>query len=259
MKTKIIDFLKKIWSNPDLRTFVLLTTIVVLALLYAKSCSNRKQDAQTYAQNEVAYKNELKAEENKNGDLQTSVETWEGKTKDLDKYSKDLANELEAVKKSKVKVITKTKVVYSPADTIEIDNTLDSLGNNEYRLNWSYTNADSSRLLEGESRFFAELLKPEMNLSIIPGKTMVNKDEISLVLVVGIKKNKKTGFDEVFVTPKTPGVTVAELEGGILDPPKKKKFGVGVGVGYGIGLDSDSRLRLTPTININLSRLLFAF
>ena len=256
---KFLDILAKIWNSEGLRTFILLGTIIVFIILYWNSCQSIKQKDDTYKQNQEAIKKELKTSKNKNGKLQTSVAAWEGKAKDLGKYSKELEEEVKAVKKSKVKIIIKTDVKYSSKDTVEIDNTIDSLGNGEYKLNWAYTNEDSSRVLDGESHFIAKLNKSRFSLNITPGKTFINKDEITISLITGVKHNKKTGFDEIFVTPKTPGVTVSGLEGAILNKPKKKRISVVAGIGYGIGVDGNNRLILTPTINLTIGKSLFSF
>lgn len=258
MKT-VLDILSKIWSNPNTRTFFLLALLVVFIILYWNSCQKVNEKNDLIKQNEEAYKNEITVEKNKNGDLQSSVVVWEGKAKDLDKYSKDLADELEAVKKSKVQIITKTVIKYSPSDTVVIDNTIDSLESDEYKLNWGYMNSDSSRILQGESHFFAKLNAIDYGLILNPGKTYIIKDEISIVLITGVKHNNKTGLDEIFVTPKTPGVSVTGLEGAILNPPKKKKISVTVGIGYGLYMSKDLKLGLGPNIGIIIGKPIFSF
>lgn len=217
--------------------------------------SNNRMLKKNAKQNQKAFKNELKIEKNKNGELQTSVEVWKGKANDLKEYSKELNEEIEAVKKSKVKVITKIISTYSN-DTIEINNKIDSLGKGNYELQWKYSSEDSSRILEGISRFNAKLDTSSLSLKINPGQTIINKDELKLSLVVGVKNNKETGFDEIFVTPKTHGITISGLEGAIIEKPKsnkKNKTAIGFQIGYGIGLNSNN-IRLAPYIGIGISK-----
>ncbi len=254
-----MGIISKIYSNPSLRTFVMLAVIMLLIILLWNSCGTNRILKATHKQNIEAFKKELKVKENKIGELEYSVEVWKGKTGNLKNYSKDLADELERVKKSKVKIIIKTKIVYMPADSIEIDNVLDSLGGDNYALNWEYANEDSSRILAGSSMFSAFVDKPTLSLNIKPGQTIITNDKLSLSLVVGVKTNKKTGFDEIFITPKTPGVTIAEIEGAILGKRKKKKIHLGIGGGYGIGLGPNSTLRMTPHIGIYIIKPLLSF
>lgn len=253
-----IDY-AKLWTNVNIRTFVLLLVIFVLILSQWNSCQNSKEDKKIYEQNEKAYKKELITQKNKNGELQSSVEAWEGKSSDLEKYSKELAEELESVKKSKVKIISKAVIEYSPKDTVKINNTLDSLGNDKYKLNWGYVSEDSSRVLEGESHFVARLNKSKLGLDLFPEKTFVNRDEIKISLITGLKHNKETGFDEIFVTPKTSGVSVISIEGAVIDPPKKKKITVSAGVGYGVGMGKGNVLITTPVIAITIGKSIFSF
>jgi hypothetical protein len=108
-------------------------------------------------------------------------------------------------------------------------------------LSWIYVNKDSSRYLEGNSVFKA--LFENSKLNITPKYTELVKDMLFIDLFVGVAKNKKTGFDEIFVTPKNPDIKIKSLQGAILE---KKKLGIdlsfsaGYGIVYsgkGLGLD----------------------
>lgn len=236
------------------RTHILYSIVltVLFAILYLGQCQKTNKNKQTYNQNEKALQKEIFTQKNKNNQLQSSVVMWKGKAKELDNYSKDLYNELTAVKKSKVKIITKTELTIK-TDSIIIDNTASSLGQNQYQLNWSYN--DSIRTIEGYSKFFAQL--DNNKLKITPDKTTITKNEISIVLIAGVKLNKKTGHDEIFVTPKTKGITITSLEGAEINPTKKKRFALSLGIGYGIILKED--ITFNPNINLSITKTLIRF
>ena len=241
------------FKNPKWRTFFLLGVIIVLILTNWTSCENRMEDKKLYEQNQQALKKELKVEENKNGELQTSVEVFKGNIKDLEGYSTELADEVKNLKNRKPIFITKFKTIYE-TDTFIVDNTVvDTFGlrKNEYRLSWDYASLDSTRFLEGNSIFRADINGDI--LKITPGITSITRDELTLDFTVGLVKNKKTGFEEIFVTPKNPNVTIGSLEGAIIQ--KRRKIGINLSVSAGYGaVYTNGKIGLGPFIGISISK-----
>lgn len=252
LKVTIENRLNSKWLKP-----IMAGIIILLIITNWTSCENRKEEKRAYEQNKKSFQKELVTEMNKNGDLQTSVEVYKGKVKDLDEYSKDLAEEVENLKRRKPKVIAKTKIVYRDTNITITDNSIDTIGLNtdEYRLSWKYENQDSTRLLEGNSVFNAEI--KNKSLEITPKFTKITKDELSLDFVVGIAKNKKTGYDEIFVTPKNKNVSVKNLEGAILE---KSKLGINLSLylGYGVYY-GNQQFGLAPSFGISISKPLIRF
>tara|TARA_B100000963_G_C22610129_1_gene664454 strand:+ start:1235 stop:2023 length:789 start_codon:yes stop_codon:yes gene_type:complete len=236
---------------------IMLAVIVVLIITNWTSCEKRKDDKQKYIQNTEAMKKEIKVEANKNGELQSSVAVYEGKVRDLSEYSEDLAEEVKALKRRKPTVITKFETVYK-VDTIYISNTvLDTVGleDDEYKLAWDYKSLDSTRVLEGNSLFEAKV--NDGNLSITPGLTTITRDELILDFTVGVAKNKKTKFNEIFVTPKNPNITIRNLEGAVLGRAKlgiNLSFNAGYGVYYG-----NKQFGLGPFVGLSISKPLIKF
>jgi hypothetical protein len=258
---KILDVVNSLLEKKNLLIFVLLGAVVFLIMTNLNTCRSKSESERLAEQNAEAMKKEITVEKNKNGDLQSSVVAFEGKTNELGKYSEDLKKEVDALKHRKPQVIIKTKIVYA-GDTANIPNNLTDNGNGNYDLNWSYANQDSSRILGGKSSFNAivDFNKTDFSykLNIKPGSTQISTDILKLDFVVGVAKNKQTGFDEIFVTPKNPNVTVGKLEGAILNKKKDKKFSVGPMIGYGITYNKNG-LGIGPFIGIGLQYSLFKF
>lgn len=236
---------------------IMLAVIVVLIITNWTSCEKRKDDKQKYIQNTEAMKKEIKVEANKNGDLQSSVAVYEGKVRDLSDYSEELAEEVKALKRRKPTVITKFQTVYK-VDTFYTSNTiLDTVGleDDEYKLTWDYISSDSTRALEGNSLFEAKI--DNGNLNITPGLTTITRDELILDFTVGVAKNKKTKFNEIFVTPKNPNITIRNLEGAVLGKSKlgiNLSFNAGYGIYYG-----NKQFGLGPFVGISISKPIIRF
>jgi hypothetical protein len=260
MKT-ILDFLNSILAKKNLLIFILLAVVTFLIMSKWQSCNAAKEDKKTAEQNLEAMKKVVTIEKNKNGELQSSIVAFVGKAGDLEVYSKGLKDEVDALKHRKPEIIIKTELVYIH-DTVKIANTLTDKGNGNYDLNWDYTSKDSSRMIKGTSSFNAivDLNKIDFSykLKVTAGQTSIDKDMLKIGLVVGVAKNKKTGFEEIFVTPKDTNIKVGTLEGAILNRKKDKKFSVGPLIGYGISYGA-GRVALGPFIGIGLQYSLFKF
>ena len=252
---KILDFFTGLFAKKNLLIFILTAIIALLIMMEIKSCNSLKVQKETDKQNEEAIKKELVVEKNKSGFLETSVVAYEGSTKDLKKYSDDLSKEVDDLKHRKPEVIIKTQVIYV-GDTVTLKNSLVNEGNGNYDLNWNYVSSDSTRILKGKSSFNAKISILEYNktysLNILHGNTSILQDEIKLDFAVGVTHNKKTGFDEIFVTPKNSNVHVGKLEGAILDKPKQKYFSISAQVGYGV-VYGNGVLTLGPYVGVGLS------
>lgn len=247
--------MKKLFENKNLLIFILLAAVVVLIMTNFKSCSGAKYDREQALQNEQAMKKVITTEKNKNGELQHSIIAYEGKVKDLSKYSEGLAEDVKALKNRKPEVIIRTKLVYVGDTSKKVQNTLKDKGNGNYDLEWKFANKDSTRLLEGKSSFSAALEVSEDSLyriKVTPGQTQVTKDELAIDVTVGVAKNKKTGYDEIFVTPKDTNIKVRSLEGAILNRTKPSKFSVSAQLGYGVTFGTNG-IGVGPYVGVGIS------
>jgi hypothetical protein len=238
----------------NLLIFILTALIIVLMLLNFKSCGDLREQKALALQNEEAMKKELVVEKNKSGFYQTSVVAFEGKIKDIEKYSEDLAKEIKDLRNRKPEVIIKTQVVFV-GDTGTAKNSLVDKGNGNYDLDWNFVSPDSSRILKGKSSFNAKaniFENKTYSLNILPGTTTILQDELKMDFVVGVAKNKKTGFDEIFVTPKNPNVHVSKLEGAVIPKQKPRDFSISAQIGYGV-VYGNGNLTFGPYTGIGLS------
>ncbi len=236
---------------------VLLGVIVILILTNWSSCSSMNKDKKIYEQNQEAMKKEIVTEKNKNGFLQSSIVAFQGDIKEIRGYSEELYQEIKALKGRKPSVIAKTEIIYKDTNIFITNNVVDVIGldKDEYRISWKYSNKDSTRILEGNSVFRA-LFKDE-KLEVTPKYTNITLDQIKLDFVVGVAKNKKTKYNEIFITPKNENVTVGKLEGAILD---KSKIGIDLSVsaGYGAYYGKGS-FGFGPFIGLSISKPIIRF
>jgi len=236
---------------------IMAAAIVVLIFMNWTSCEKRKEDKRVYEQNQEAMKKELVVEKNKNGELQTSVVAFEGNAKELKEYSESLSEEIKNLKNRKPSVITRIKTVYKTDTQYVYNNIIDTSGLNkdEYRLSWKYSNNDSTRILEGNSVFKAVI--NDHDLKITPMFTTLTKDKLTLDFTVGVAKNKKTGFNEIFVTPKNENITIGSMEGAMLGKSKlgiNLSFSAGYGIYYG-----NSQFGLAPYVGLSISKPILKF
>lgn len=251
----ILSKIIAIFSKRNLVIFILSAAVVILCSLYINSCGKLKQQNAEAKQNAEAMKKELTTEKDKNGNLQASIVAFEGKIKDVEQYSKELSEDIKVLRHRKPEVIIRTQLVYVD-DTVKTKNKLMNNGNGNYDLDWDYVNSDTSRTLKGISSFSAKVNIFEDNktykLDILPGTTKITQDILKIDATVGVIKNKKTGFDEIFVTPKNPNITVGKLEGAILNKPKQNNFSISAQLGYGM-VYGNSNVTFGPYAGIGLS------
>ena len=237
------SLITKIWERKDI---VLLVGIAILFILLFKQCgtaADYKNELSIQALNLDALHDTVRIEKNKAGELTFQKKTLLATKDNLEKLSKDLADELD---KAKGKVIALEKVKAKVTTEIQyINNTVSAYGNNSYSLDWKFDTTYSVgnyRKFSGNSFFKIDTVLNK----VYPGKTKINNDEIGFSFVTGIREKDKAL--EIFVTPKYPGMVITDIEGAIIDPQKsdvlKKMFpnkrwaigpfaGIGIGAGYG--------------------------
>lgn len=249
--------INNIKNNNGLLNFILIGIIFILVIFNWQSCERNKELKANYSQNIEAMKKEIVVEKNKNGELQSSIVAFQGNIKDVKDYSEELYSEIKALRNRKPTVITRTEIVYRDTNIIINNNIIDTIGldKDKYRLSWKYANLDSTRILEGNSVFSAIFLNEKLNIS--PLSTTITRDELQLEFTVGVARNKKTKYNEIFVTPKNPNITVSKLEGAILD---KSKMGIDISLTGGYGaVYNNGQLGLGPFIGIGISKSLIRF
>src|ERR1039458_8430818 len=107
---KVFTFFINLFSQKNLLIAILFATVIILVLLKIDGCNSAKANAQHAMQDSIAMQNKLTVALNKAGKLQTSIVAYEGKTSDLDKYSKTLEKQVADLKNRKPSVIIETKI-----------------------------------------------------------------------------------------------------------------------------------------------------
>ena len=253
--SKILDFFTGLFAKKNLIIFILLAAVAFLIFLKLQSCGNSKVDSETAKQDQQAMKKDITVTETKSGLSQSSIIAYEGQIKDLKTYSSSLEKAVADLKNRKPTVIIQTKTVYIGDTSTKAKNVLTDEKNGNYDLSWIFTK-DTSRTVKGITKFNAKAnIAPDgksYTLNILPGTTQLLEDELKLDFTVGVALNKKTGYDEIFVTPSDKNVHIGKLEGAILDKNKPQYFSIGPSLGYGV-IYTGGNFKLGPYIGLSVN------
>jgi hypothetical protein len=257
-------FFKAIWAFINSK-FLGYLVAVILVIWMATTCQRLQranQDLDNANQNNSALTDTIKKEKLKTGELQFSINGFIGSIEDLRKINKGFADEID---KQKGKVISLNRIVILlRQDTTDLRRYIDSLkllleepikiNDTTYLINWTlpYTyDSTNYDIFKGQTRIgltaakndfvpviFAEdgsFTLPEIDFSKID-VTHESTEMLSRVtqieLVWGQKWEK--GKLRVFANSKYPGFNVANLQGVLLDAPKRPHWFTGFSVNFGI-------------------------
>lgn len=180
---------------------------VVIALLlwefyHTKTLENKLA---IEGQNRAALLDSVRIMKTKNGELESAKLALTGSKDELKKLNEDLAAELKK-EKGRVRVITKTRVVYQGATDsgAAVATIHDSMGSIRTDIE------DSCREFKGHTSFVFSKGK------ITNPSFVVEKDEFNLKLVTGLRERDKQL--EIFVRSSCPNVTIQDIQGSIIDP-----------------------------------------
>jgi hypothetical protein len=165
------------------------------------------------------------------------------KLADLEKYNKQLYDELSKVKGDIMSAIdTKLKI---DMPKLTLGNKLEILNKDSgyYGLRFSNTYADLGlkQKLSGSSRFIVNMDQKKKEWVISPKNTIIDTNQIELSVTYGTRAKDK-GY-EVFAESKSPLVKFTELNGAyfvenqVLKPVSPKKWGIGPYIGFGLNTD----------------------
>ena len=247
-------------TNPKNREFLLIGSLVVIAMLFFRQCGQITNLEQKNDQNLKALSENTEVIKNKGNELTYQKTLVVGSAKDLKllqgKYG-DLEKALKK-EKGKVKVITKVEIKYELGEVTINNELLDSCVTDHYCLIWRHIT--ETRQLEGITNFKLNLDSMN-NLSIIPGTTDIKKDVVKIDLITGIKT--ENGVDKIFITPKSPGIIIGDVTGAIIEniggggnvsTKKPKRLSLAAHIGYGPSWDMVTGVvKMTPNISIGLS------
>lgn len=292
MKTllKIWEYLK----NPTIQRLLMLVAIFILAVMLFKNCGRTNTDDQILKleQNISYYKDSLRIEKNKVGDLEYQRSVLAADKKNLEKLNADLAAE---VKKEKGTVIYLNKVI------IGLNNRIDSLMNGknggtiDVKVNDNGTQTivftydkiysqGNERHVDGNidvvfysDKFVTQTIVTSKGDTVKVKVPLINenavmvslpKDSIIMTVVTGLQEDKKTGNLEIFVRSNYPGFKIYKLDGALIDPQKSEliksyfppeKWGIGFTLGGCIMVDKNGAINIGPMIGVGISYDLWSF
>ena len=243
--------------NPWIKSSAGIIISIIVVLLLLKQCEEiktLKTQRDVSDINQRALKDTIRTERtdfNNERFLKNSLLTSNEELKSL---NSDLADEVKKLK-GKVLVITKLVTVIK-TDTHYVNNNLNSYASNKYGLSWKYDttfSANNYRKLSGESFFRIDTT----NNNVIPLNTRIDKDEIGISMVTGIRE--KNNNLEIFVEPRYPNMKVTDIQGAVIDPQKSdvlkkmfpvKKWSVGPYLGVGVSV---GKTILIPSVSFGVS------
>lgn len=243
--------------NPWIKSSVGIIVTIIVILLLLKQCEEIK-DLKTQKKvselNQRALKDTIRTERTDFGNerfLKNSLLTTNEGLKSL---NSELTKEVDKLK-GKVLVVNKIVTVIK-TDTHYVNNALNSYYNSKYGLSWKYDtifSPNNYRKISGESFFRIDTT----NNNIIPLNTRLDKDEIGISMVTGIRE--KNNNLEIFVEPRYPNMKVTDIQGAIIDPQKSevlkkmfpvKKWSVGPYLGVGVSV---GKTILIPSVSFGVS------
>lgn len=247
MNTIVIiwNFIKKYYP------LIFFVIMIVLSVLLFQTCSTLRTEREQRefierqnAQNMNALKDSLTVV----FDKKLKAYVWEkqnylvNKLEDLEKYNKDLYNELKKVKGDVIAAIDSKVKIEVPDVAAGNELVTVSANDNLYGLNFKkpYKDAGFEQIIEGQSRFKARFSDNKWLLEPDSTCFFINKSTLDIKYGFRDLKDKY----EVFAISQSPIVKFNELDGVlILDklppkpPEKPKKFGFGPYIGFGLNTD----------------------
>ena len=242
--SKILLFIKTYWS------FIFFVTTIVLSVFLFQTCSTLKKEKTTNeyqqkqnAQNVSAMTDSITKVFNKK--LQAYEFTKDNfvvqKLSDLEKYNKNLADELSKIKGDVIAAINSNATI--DLGKISTSNNLAVLDSktNYYGLNFKnhYIDAGVEQNLVGTSKFYVIPNIDTKTWNIKPDVTVIDTNTMNLKITYGFKELDKKY--QVFAISTSKKVQFTDLTGGYFidkqpspPPVKPKKWGVGPSLGYGL-------------------------
>lgn len=243
--------------NPWIKSSAGIVVTIIVILLLLKQCEEiktLKAQKDVSELNQRALKDTIRTERTDFGNERFLKNSLLTSNEDLRSLNSDLAEE---VKKLKGKVLIVTKLVtVIKTDTHYVNNTLNTYASNKYGLSWKYDttfSVNNYRKLSGESFFRIDTT----NNNVLPLSTRIDKDEIGISMVTGIRE--KNNNLEIFVEPRYPNMKVTDIQGAIIDPQKSdvlkkmfpvKKWSVGPYLGVGVSV---GKTVLIPSVSFGVS------
>ena len=242
---KVLEFIKKYYP------LILFGALIVMSVFLFQTCSTLKTERERAAyqeklwnQNMMAMKDSINVEFNKKlKAYEFSRETFlVQKLADLEKYNKDLYNEVKKIKGDVISVINSK--IQGDLGGIKADNKLVIIDSTKhhYGLNFNSFYADSSfkQRLVGTSRFY--MIPNDKKWIIQPDITIFDTNFTEIKITYGFREFEDKY--QVYAISKSPKLQFTDLTGGYFidkqpppEPVKAKKWAIGPYVGFGLNTD----------------------
>jgi hypothetical protein len=236
------------FQNIKLQRNLLITILILIGLMYFRSCSTISSNENTYRQNIAALQDSIRTYTTKNGELVFEKMALISENGNLKSLNSDLAKEIQYLKDNPI-VVVKT-VIEVKEVPVKIPVYPDGEGNwNEgksvFTQNFKWSNQQN--FSEGNWRKLSGSfsIAVDTTFSLRSSKMSIDTSEFGMSLTTGLTENSD-GFLEIFVKSNYPGFSVTRLDGALIEPAKSqvlkkyfppKRWALGAYSGYGIYID----------------------
>lgn len=242
--------MKNILKNPLFYQLLIVVGLLIAGYftitLFLNRLDNLNFQNEQNQQNIVALTDSVRKTREDNRAVYSKFQMQFGSIKELQQTMPKLFKKIDGLENSEsITNITNVTNVYSDTSKRDIPTDVIRNADSTYTLKWQYVSGDSSRILAGETiiDIQGKIIKSNLNgeettyyseetLQIEPQGTNITKDMLRLQLLVGTRRNGK--YDEIFVVPNNPNVTITDVEGAQIKR-KMKRFGIGPYIGGGFG------------------------
>lgn len=268
---KIIEMLKKIWSNKSL---VLIISIVILVLLLLSKCDKIK-DLKTQIminnQNIEALHDTIKTVKNKAGKLQQEKLSLISSKKELENLNSSLYDELKQQKGQVLYISNLYATLKLDYNNLKVKNKtlLDSIsqlisenGDTLDVIHWDLSQKyddKNFRIIKGQSRFLIR------NNSILSKGSVLEQFQMGFNISTGLREEK--GMLRIWAKSDYPDLTFSDIEGSLIDPQKsdvlkklipQKRWVIGPQIGFGLSY-SNGVFKPSPYIGFGLQYRMIGF
>ena len=244
----IITFIKKYYG------FILFILVVVLSVFLFQTLSTlKKERADNKFQQKINEQNISAMTDSITVIFNKKLKAWEyskdnfvvNKLSDLEKYNKNLADELKKVKGDIISVIDAN--VQAKLDNLSVDSKLIVLDekSNHYGLGFDspYKDEGFEQHIAGMSKFYVFPNALTGKWTIKPDSTKFTTNLTNIHITYGFKELDKKY--QVWAYTKSDKIQITDITGGyfidkqIIPPVKKKKWGIGPQAGFGLNTNTN--------------------
>jgi|694.fasta_scaffold146451_4 hypothetical protein len=263
------------------KDLVYLIIFAVVSFFTFRSCNKeqalkdeiakKEQDIKRIENNYLAEQDSVKIYKGKNGNLVASISGYEMTQKELEGKYAHLFGKYENEKNKPPKTIIETQIEWREKITdFSITNKQNGkTGKLEFSSDTTYS-AGNSRKIQGSFpytiNYFSKRDSSYLEFDSINTYAKIKEglismdNSISMSLITGLRKDKKTGQVEIWAETKYPGVTFSKLQGADIVSDEisrkaaksfRKEFGIGFHFGYGANFSNTLNYGFNVGVGLN--------